>query len=1036
MAIADIQPGQWYKIPNSRLDQAGAGVYPPSPSPPGTPATLMTAWGGSCTDTVRNRVIVHGGGHGDYAGNELYAFGLATLAWTRPFGPTPNGQIPAQTANGTDAYNDGNPCSVHTYCGLLYIPGRDLIWRGGGSRYSGSGAGSRMDWLYSPTTNLWTSQGTDPSMGVQPTYVYDRVTHAVYGYSDQGVFKKWDVATNTWSNFGVYTPSGDPPQSAGDMGGINIGEEMGVALDEASRIFVAAGNGRMIVVNLATGVMSTPTSSGAGASAIVAKRGPGLAYDPVSRQIVGHYGGATTYSLNTTTWAWTTNSPAGSNTVIPPQQGDGSFADRILGGFPFSKWQYIPSKNVFLIVNSVSSEVYAYRLNANPYPNRTWVSKASPSAGQGPGPGGACKHTRMTYDSRRSVIVNSGGDYNDSVASDNGNAHIWQRDIFNIPSDNSWTNRHGYCSLSGQLMPSAPDNVGFCYDSLRDRYYTIPGFYNDVANIQPNCPGRTLTMSPVQFNPSATSGVYSAVTWSTPPGGYGGDLGATFATYDPVGDKVYRFRDTGSLKMEILDVTAGTWSQVTAPFFADVSNPNVHGDQSVIDVLGRAVYCYLRSTSVSLAYLLKFNISTNTFTRALVPTTVSQGLASTGNTDIETWMAFDPISRKILLPSYNAISYSGQVLRMGIFDVDAGTWEIETPNLSGMNMNTIGFDAAAGVMIGFGRSSGASNQFYYRYGGAAAAPGDTTPPTVSITSPSAGASLTGTVTVSASASDNIGVVGVQFKLDGANLGSEDTTVAYSISWDTTTASNGTHVLTATARDAAGNTTTSTSVSVTVNNTGAFTSYSTTFPLTENPISEGGVWAHTTNQWTAVRTSGGNAFGTNGITNTYDDSYALLTGFSSSVNDYEATCVLYKNPLATFNVTHEVALLARMADTSSSVRGYEFLFAHQGEIQIMRWNGGFGDFTDLLGGPMSNVIGRPFQTGDVFKAKVQGSTLTLYVNGAQIAQVTSSTWPTGRPGINMFIRPSGNSANFAMSSYNVGQLTVPSPPAAPTNLRIT
>src|SRR5207247_8522580 len=91
---------------------------------------------------------------------------------------------------------------------------------------------------------------------------------------------------------------------------------------------------------------------------------------------------------------------------------------------------------------------------------------------------------------------------------------------------------------------------------------------------------------------------------------------------------------------------------------------------------------------------------------------------------------------------------------------------------------------------------------------------DTTPPAVSITAPTAGATVSGTVTVTASASDNVGVVGVQFKLDGANLGAEVTSAPYSVSWNTTSANNGTHALTAVARDAAGNTATA-SVSVTV-----------------------------------------------------------------------------------------------------------------------------------------------------------------------------------------------------------------------------
>ena len=99
---------------------------------------------------------------------------------------------------------------------------------------------------------------------------------------------------------------------------------------------------------------------------------------------------------------------------------------------------------------------------------------------------------------------------------------------------------------------------------------------------------------------------------------------------------------------------------------------------------------------------------------------------------------------------------------------------------------------------------------------------DTTAPTVALTAPAAGATVSGTVTLTATASDNVGVAGVQFKLDGANLGTEDPSSPYSVSWNTTTATNGTHTLTAVARDAAGNTTTSTARTVTVNNTTADT----------------------------------------------------------------------------------------------------------------------------------------------------------------------------------------------------------------------
>ena len=109
---------------------------------------------------------------------------------------------------------------------------------------------------------------------------------------------------------------------------------------------------------------------------------------------------------------------------------------------------------------------------------------------------------------------------------------------------------------------------------------------------------------------------------------------------------------------------------------------------------------------------------------------------------------------------------------------------------------------------------------------------DTTPPTVAITAPANGATVSATVTVSANASDNVGVVGVQFYVDGATLGAEDTAGPYSVSWDTTSVANGSHALTAIARDAAGNRTTSATVSVTVSNATAGRSpfYGTPFQI--------------------------------------------------------------------------------------------------------------------------------------------------------------------------------------------------------------
>ncbi len=94
---------------------------------------------------------------------------------------------------------------------------------------------------------------------------------------------------------------------------------------------------------------------------------------------------------------------------------------------------------------------------------------------------------------------------------------------------------------------------------------------------------------------------------------------------------------------------------------------------------------------------------------------------------------------------------------------------------------------------------------------------DGTAPTVSITSPANNASVSGTVTLTATASDDVGVVGVRFRVNGADVGSEDTTAPYAAAWNTTSLANGTYAITAVARDAAGNTKISATITVTVAN---------------------------------------------------------------------------------------------------------------------------------------------------------------------------------------------------------------------------
>jgi poly(hydroxyalkanoate) depolymerase family esterase len=117
-------------------------------------------------------------------------------------------------------------------------------------------------------------------------------------------------------------------------------------------------------------------------------------------------------------------------------------------------------------------------------------------------------------------------------------------------------------------------------------------------------------------------------------------------------------------------------------------------------------------------------------------------------------------------------------------------------------------------------------QFFGLTGGGGT-PGDTTPPTVNVTAPAHGATVSGTVTVTASASDAVGVARVELLVDGSPVAT-DTVAPYEFAWNSTGVSNGAHTLGARAYDAAGNQATDNDTSVTVSNTGTPTPVTVSF----------------------------------------------------------------------------------------------------------------------------------------------------------------------------------------------------------------
>lgn len=92
---------------------------------------------------------------------------------------------------------------------------------------------------------------------------------------------------------------------------------------------------------------------------------------------------------------------------------------------------------------------------------------------------------------------------------------------------------------------------------------------------------------------------------------------------------------------------------------------------------------------------------------------------------------------------------------------------------------------------------------------------DAVAPSVSLTEPTIGTYASSTISLTATASD-ANLVGVQFKYNNTNIGSEDISSPYTVSWDTTGVSDGTYTINAVARDSVGYVSTS-SVSIIVNN---------------------------------------------------------------------------------------------------------------------------------------------------------------------------------------------------------------------------
>ena len=333
--IDDLPPGHWYEVPNSTLEP-----HLPDPLPPNWsgPDSILSAWSGGAYDTLNDRLLIWGGGHNDYGGNEVYAFDMEALSWSRIWGPSEN--IPDAGGPCNETYPDGNPASRHTYDGLAYIPAHNQFWSNGGSLFCGSGSGTFATWVFDLDTSTWSRMDDVPvagySTGLNQSSAYDPTTGHVFHMGTR-TFTDYDPDLGTWTIRGEA-----------DEG---WWEAATAAIDPTRRLFIRVGGGSVRGWNLSTWARLDPTWTGG--VPVVDHQAPGLVYDPAGERFIGWAGGADIYSLDVNTWTWTRIPPAPANTVIPTDPP---------GTGVYGKFQYSPARGALILVNSIYENVYIYKL--------------------------------------------------------------------------------------------------------------------------------------------------------------------------------------------------------------------------------------------------------------------------------------------------------------------------------------------------------------------------------------------------------------------------------------------------------------------------------------------------------------------------------------------------------------------------------------------------------------------------------------------------------------------------------------------------
>lgn len=349
-----IKPGEWYEVPNSNLSAVAAKPGQDL----GEFRDIMRAWNGAAYDTKRERLIIWGGGHVNYGGNEVYVFDISTLKWERLTEPSPTtlkgGKLNVASGQTDRRLNaDGTPISKHSYDGLEYLPEPvDRLIQYGGSRWF-SGGEDELVWFFDFSSRTWERKKDAPLSTLTPMSAYDPKTGNYYVQNSSRLLE-YNLRKNTWNVIG----------STGEWSSGGVAE-----IDPIRRRFITIENGRMFYYDLdSSRPLQRMRLKTSGDTEIEKSHAPGFAYNTKADCFVAWSGtttdnvanglGDVVFVLDPESLVWTRIKFTGMFAL--PRFAKGEYPGKSHG--TFGRWRYIPSKDLFIGVNNVSDNIYFYRL--------------------------------------------------------------------------------------------------------------------------------------------------------------------------------------------------------------------------------------------------------------------------------------------------------------------------------------------------------------------------------------------------------------------------------------------------------------------------------------------------------------------------------------------------------------------------------------------------------------------------------------------------------------------------------------------------